>query len=174
MSRTYIPGEGFEVGRSVCGVYLKSLKVVDNEEDGVQYKTVQLHFLKGKSWVSKYINFKRPPHFSDKEAYENHRKAAWEQLENLAATYLSGEHLKNLVFNNREVTISSLIYDIEEALKDKKYWNIPVCIKTIPGEGGAVYVGKFANFIKPESGSNWNLVYNNYEKNQYLKFKNYE
>ena len=174
MSRLSVPGQGFEVGRSICGVYLKSFKIVDNEEEGVEYKTVQLHFLKGDKWISKYINFKRPQHFADPLDYQRHKKSSYEQLENVAACYISGEHLKNLVFNNKDVTIGALINDIEEALKDKKYWGVPVCIKTLPGENGAVYVGKFAYFMKPEEGSNWNLVYNYYEKNQYLKFKNYE
>lgn len=174
MSRVRIPGKGFEVGRSVCGVRLRSFKISDNEEDGIKYKTVQLHFFKNDVWISKYIDFKRPRHFDDPKVYRNHRRAALEQLENVAACYISGEHLKNITFRNKDVTVGSFINDIEEALRDVNYWKTPVCIKTIPGEGGAVYVGRFAYFMKPEENANWNLIYNTYEKNQYLKFKNYE
>lgn len=160
-------GIGFEVGRKVCGVQLKSLKVSIKPDR----KVLALHFLKNGLWISKYINIYPESHFLDRLAYDAHRRDIKEILENICTCYVSTESMKRIFINSTGWSIIGIVNEINRTLSEVDFKKKNICIKTVPTKNGGVEVGRFHPFMQPESGSNIELRYSQWEELRYLKHK---
>lgn len=154
--KTLPSGYGFEIGRSVCDCYLKKIDIKDS---GDREYRISFYFLKNNIWIGKHISFG-----PDQTGQEKVNATA--ALENVVATYLSGEHLKHIMHKTSAAGTRTRLETIQDALKEKKFWMVPVCLKTLPTTNGGVAIAKYHPFICRQDGSsNWNLYYTNTELN---------
>ena len=159
------PGFGFEIGNCVCNVYLK--KLVYGEKGDVKY--LRLSFLKDNKWINKYIRFEPKQNFEDEESYKKHKITVQESLENLMSVYLSKENILYVIKRSKGLDFKGYIKSIIYELKDKKYWEKPICIKVIPEDDGGRTVGKYPPFMNKMENKNFILKYSFYELNKYSK-----
>lgn len=160
-------GQGFEIGESIKDCYLKKLDIKEKEDRGMKYHTIYLHFLKSGKWITKFINIK-PKQLAIN--YKNERIEAQECLENLMACYLSGHHMKKILTQSYTFGVVGYFNEILEALTEKKFWDIPVNLKTVPDEDGSVHIAKYAPFMSNPKDNRWSLSYTVYEEKKLEKY----
>jgi len=166
-------GTEFPVNYSVCGAYLRKLKYVEklHKESGKMYGRMQFSFNKKDKWVTKFLSNYPREYFSDKKSWTRNRENIDLCLQNLMACYLSGDQIRFV--RSRVVTTGFRTYfdEMHRLLKEEKFWNKEVCIKTVPSRTGRVYVGKYAPFINLPHNKRWHLRYTKYELDLIAKLK---
>lgn len=161
-------GEGFPVNRSVCGCYLKKIVIKEKMWGEIPFHRIYLYFLHELSgkWITKYISDLPREAFDTNEQFNESKLNVARNLENLMACYLSGNHIKHIMFQTKVSGIVDKVSEIQEALLSKKFWDKEVCLKTIPNQDGGVSVARFAPYMNVPSGSSWTLSYSKWESDK--------
>lgn len=157
MEPTY--GRGFEVSQSVSDCLLKKMDLKEFKKEGVVFHRIYLHFLKHDKWITKFISVFPKEAFDSDEKFKDHKIEVQSNLENLMACYLTGSHIKRIVQESKSFGIVGYFNDIVEALTEKRYWDQPMNIKTIPEKNGNVSVARFPPFMSNPNDNRWSLVY---------------
>ncbi len=165
-------GQGFPIGRSVCGCFLKKVSVVDKFWGDVLYHQVQFNYLHESSgkWLTKFVSDYPLEKYDTKEQHDVNKINVAQALENVMACYLTGHHIKHLMFQTKLSGLRNLMEDVTEALQTKKFWATEVCLKTLPNDEGGVGIAMFAPFVNKTKGSSWILKYNNWEQEKIQQF----
>lgn len=161
-------GKDFEVGPKVCDCKLAKISVVDKVEKGTPYEQIRLSFIKNNVWITKFISVKPLECYESKKKYDSARTQAWTCIENLMSCYLSSEHMKHVLFNTATHGVKKTMEIIKKALVEKRFWEKPVCLKTVPELNGSVSIAHFAPFMVNQNGPrNYELTYTPWEKDKY-------
>ena len=149
----------FPVGNCVCGCYMKSLRIRPKDFDKGDGHLITLFFVKGEDTITKFISAPPREEFSSDESYKTNKLEVVKNLENMMACYLTGQEIKNIVEQSKGLGLPVFVKFIKDALQAKKYWTQEVCIKTIPGKRGKVYVHNYTPFMKTPNETRWELDY---------------
>lgn len=164
-------GKDFPVGRKVDECKLAKISVVDKLWKEIPYQQIRLSFVRQGIWITKFITILPEQAYESKEKYDNARTQAWMCIENLMSCYLSSSHMKHVLMNTATHGIRKTMEIIEHALRDKRFWETPVCLKTVPESNGAVSVARFAPFMVNQEGpTNYTLSYSPWEMKKYNKW----
>lgn len=157
--------EGFEIGYSVCDCFLKKIAVVETDK-GLR---VDASYLKGDKWITKFIAVNTLSNYNDEAEYRKAKQHAIACIENIAACYLSAERMKNILLDSTGLGLHYYIDQLREAFEEVKYWDTPVCLKTLPKEGGGAEIARFPYFVVNKKKNPWKLSYTSRELDYYFK-----
>lgn len=163
-------GAGFEVGRSVTDVYLKKISVKESYFNETKYPKLVLSFLKGSQWISKSIPYLPPQAFDSKEDYNKSKLLVAEYLENIMYCYLPPSQIKRIMFDSTGFGLVGTVRVMKNALEERRFWEVPICLKTVPMPDGGVSVGKYPPFMNRAKNANLTLYYTEWEKGLYNKW----
>lgn len=135
------------------------------------FHRIYLHFLHEPSgkWITKFISDSPREAFDSDEKYNENKINVAKSLENLMACYLSGSHIKHIMFQTGSDGIVMKFEEIKEALTSKRFWDTEVCLKTVPNSDGGVSLARFTPYMNFPGNSAWTLGYSKWELEQVSK-----
>lgn len=157
----------------MCGCYLKKIAIKQKYYVDRPFHRIYLHFLHESSgkWITKFISDLPREAFDNDEDYKKHKINTAKSLENLMACYISGAHIKHIMFENGSSGIVSLVEEIKQALTDNQFWDTEVCLKTVPNDDGGISVARFTPYMSYPNNTAWTLGYSKWELNKVTNYQ---
>lgn len=158
---SYKPSE-FPIEECIDNCYLKKMSYKEGyDDDGVGFQKVCFSFMNGEDWIHLILKNPRKGYYDEEEEFIKEKTRVITMFENIQSVYLDPKVMKKLLLDN--TGFRSWIKEMREEMKNVRFWDTEVELKTLPRKGGGTTLPRYAPFIRKKGDINIRLKYSNWE-----------